>query len=89
MVYRTVNREYVPLSKAIRDVAFVPCVGDWGLGLAIGVEVPFGLELLSVGAVDIRVEVEMPVCKTHVRFPEMGGMGAVIPDIWDDNGVLG
>lgn len=89
MVHGTANREHVPLSEAIRDVALVPCVGDGGLGLTICVEVSFGLELLSVGAVDIWVEVEMPVYKLYVRFPEIGGIGAVVPDIWDDNGVFG
>ena len=70
-------------------MALVPCVGDGGAGLAICVEVSFGVELLSVGAVDIWVEVEMPVCREYVRFPEMGGIGAVVPDIWDDERVFG
>jgi len=89
VVHGTANREYVPLSEAVRDVALVICVWDGGAGLTIRVEVSFGVELLSVGAVDIWVEVEMPVCRKHVRFPEMGGIGAVLPDIWDEDGVFG
>ena len=84
----TVNREYVPLSEAVRDVALVPGVRNGGPGLAVCGEVSFGLELLSVGAVDIWVEVEMPVRRKHVRFPEMDRIGVVIPDIRDDDGVF-
>ena len=89
MVHGTANREYVPLSEAVRDVALVSCVWDGGAGLTIRVEVSFGVKLLSIGAVDIWVEVEMPVCREYVRFPEMGGIGAVLPDIWDEDGVFG
>jgi len=89
VVHGTANRKYIPLSEAVRDVALVPCVGDGGAGLGIGVEVSFGVKLLSIGAVDIWVEVGMPVCREYVRFPEMGGIGAVVPDIWDDERVFG
>jgi hypothetical protein len=49
-------------------VALVPGVGDGGPGLAVCGEVSFRLELFGVGAVDIWVEVEMPVCRKRVRF---------------------